>query len=491
MRSLGWMLLVGLAACDGGKDPADDTDLPADSDAVDDTDRPPDETDETDPATDDTDTRPDDTDATDDTDVADDTDVSGDDTDAGDTDDTDALVDTDDSDVLVDTDDSDVPVDTFTVLDVTIADIVSGTLRVGAHVALEDVSYIAPRAPGSAIVGEAPGGPGHFIEVLVAPGFGSRLEKELVVEGRVIQVPGPGGPKWAIDASAAPSFVQELQTWLVVPRTPADVASLQDPAARPELADVLVQVAPARVYDVLPGFDWTIGDDQQDVFVSGAQAWPGQMAYGDLFDEVIGVVTWRNGRYELVPRWPADFGAQATGQTAADQLAVGDVVLSEIMVQGTTGPGGVSCTAPATLGDYVEVVNTTGATIDLDGLYVYNLVVNDSFQLRRRFELAPGAREVIWTSTTPCYGLPVELALSQSLRFAFAAPWVGLFNSSTDLDLLWLNGFSTTPGVALELSESLLDPVDNDLPGSWCEASADIVAGSTDRGTPGAPNDCP
>ena len=52
-----------------------------------------------------------------------------------------------------------------------------------------------------------------------------------------------------------------------------------------------------------------------------------------------------------------------------------------------------------------------------------------------------------------------------------------------DIDLVDYSTWTVPTGASLELASDRLDAADNDLPGAWCPAQADL--GSGDLGTPG------
>jgi hypothetical protein len=498
MRSgVAWLSLVlTLGACsEGDGKPDDDTDVEDTDPVVDDTDPPIDDTDppDTDPVPDDTD--PGESDSPDDTDpVVDDTDPV--------VDDTDPPIETAETDISWDTvdtadtglaDDTDVVVtDTVFPELPTVAEVTGGAMPAGTLVEFEDLIMVALFPDNFAAFAVPGGGPGSGLIARVPPGQSSSdLERVARIRGEVFEVAGPGGPLWRVDTTAPRSLFQLSGVYLSPTPTVVDVPLIADAAQARVYEGALVRLDDARVWEEVGARDWEIGDATTRAYGSGQLYWPGAMTYGDVFDELNAVVRWDGAHMALYPRRAADVVGLAAFQTPADALSAGDVVISEWMVEGTTGVGGASCTGSASRGEYLELVNTTGATIDLDGLFVFDVSDNEFVQVRRSVELLPGERIVAWSSPTPCYGLGVDLSYGFSLRSGLNPPWAGLFNDLAPIDLVRLSGFAWTPGVALELSESSLDATANDAPGAWCDAGAAIVSGSADLGTPGGVNDCP
>jgi hypothetical protein len=496
---VGVVLAATLAACTEGKD--DDTDSVVDDtdSVVEDTDPVVDDTDGVD--TDPVDTDPVDTDPVDTDPIIDDTDPV--DTDPVDTDpvidDTDPPLETAETDPSWDTVDTAPAVDTDVVVTdtvfpelPTVAEVTGGAVPVGTLVEFEDLIMVAVFPDSFAAFTVPGGGPESGLIAKVPPGQSTTdLERVARLRGEVIEVPGPGGPLRRVDTTAPRSLFQLSGSYLSPSAALVTVPMMADVAQARLYEGAMVTLDDARVWDEVGARDWELGDATTRAYGSGQLYWPGAMTYGDVFDQLNAVVRWDGTRMALYPRRSADVVGLAAFQTPADFLAPGDVVISEWMVEGSAGVGGASCTAAGSRGEYLELANTTGSTIDIDGMYVFDVSDNEFVQIRRSVELLPGERVVAWASPTPCYGLGVDVTYGFTMRSGLNPPWAGLFNDFLAVDLVWLNGFSWTAGVALELGESSLDATANDLPGAWCDAGTPVVSGSTDLGTPGAVNDCP
>ncbi|MCC6406827.1 MAG: lamin tail domain-containing protein [Planctomycetes bacterium] len=170
-------------------------------------------------------------------------------------------------------------------------------------------------------------------------------------------------------------------------------------------------------------------------------------------------------------------------------LAAGDVIVTEVMKD----PAFVA----DSVGEWLELYNNSSQTLDLEGWTLRDdggeahTLVNGGAGL----VLGPGDFLVLGASTNTGVngGIPVAYA------------WSGFHLDDTDDELVLVApggleveriaystaGWPSTPGAALNLNPGLFDGFLNDLPGSWCDAQT-TIAGSTDKGTPGAPNTaCP
>lgn len=170
-------------------------------------------------------------------------------------------------------------------------------------------------------------------------------------------------------------------------------------------------------------------------------------------------------------------------------LAAGDVIVTEIMKD----PSFVG----DAVGEWIELHNNSSQVLDLEGWTLRDDGGEEHVLLDggAGLVIAPGAFLVLGASTDSGVngGVPVDYA------------WSGFQLDDTDDEIVLLapgglevdrvaystSGWPATPGVAANLNPGLFDGFLNDLPGSWCNAKA-TIAGSTDKGTPGAANTtCP
>lgn len=175
-----------------------------------------------------------------------------------------------------------------------------------------------------------------------------------------------------------------------------------------------------------------------------------------------------------------------TGLPGPDQLAINDLVITEIMVNPT------QCTDPR--GEYVEIVYQGSVRADLGGLVLAN-GVGTPITLAGPFEVNPGDRFVLYAAPrfqTPCYSFPVLSAgYDASLSFPQGGDILALRDSTgRELDRIDYAALGGIPqGSSLEYTGSL-DAAENDVAAAWC-AAIDLIPGATeDLGTPGAANTC-
>ena len=168
-------------------------------------------------------------------------------------------------------------------------------------------------------------------------------------------------------------------------------------------------------------------------------------------------------------------------------IGPGDLVITEIM----QNPAVVS----DSLGEWFEVLNTTGAAVDLTGLVIrddgtdaHTVVGTPQVLLGAGERLVFGANEDMDTNG----GVPVGYSYSG----------VTLDNTSDELELVagdvvvdrvaWDNGatFPKPSGASMSLDPGSEDALANDVGGNWCLGA--VAYGAGDKGTPGAANPaCP
>jgi hypothetical protein len=517
----GWAWLWVVASVGGctdskGDDPVDDTET--EDPAVDDTDtiETDVEPDDTDPVIDDTDTtpidtEPDDTDTTlVDTDTTPvDTDTTPVDTDTTPVDTDTTPVDTDTTPVDTDTtavDTDTTPVDTDTTpvdTDTTPVDTDTTPIDTAANVSVIEQIQRGRIPPGtfvefegpvvtatledSVFISEPDGDVYRAVHVFSGQPAASVLFIDAVVAiaGRVEEVSSPSGSLTRINTTVPGGYIAEILATNAPRGLDVSLDELVDPVSAEPYEGVLVHIRNPRVWESDGVSRLTIGDADGDLVVSTQEYYPGALNYGDRIGDLTGVLHWQNDRFELIPRRASDYQVILQLLNPADQLQEGDLVLTEWMVE----PTSAGCATPGTSGEYVEVLNTTGSTVDLDGLIIFNFDTNQQVVQRGRLEVASGARAVIFADGADnCYGLPGDTRLGwyQSLS-TFG---IGVFNPVVAVDAVVSFFWNLPTGASFELSESQLVHTANDVESAWCPASA-TIPGSTDLGTPGAVNSCP
>ncbi|HMV67652.1 MAG TPA: hypothetical protein PKA64_12440, partial [Myxococcota bacterium] len=366
----------------------------------------------------------------------------------------------------------------------------TGATPPGTNVTLDELVVTGVLRDG-VFVEQRGGGPYSGVFVLAAPQIAAALYIDAVValSGVVEEVPSAHGSLTRINVTGAGGYIADYLSTPSPPPGTVTVGDLADPASAEMWEGVLVRVRDARVWDAPSGGVFTIGDAARTARVSTAVYWPGDLVYGDRVGELWGVLHWQNDRFELLPRRAGDYQTLLTLQAAAEGLAEGELTVSEWMLQPSANASGDACT-PAS-GQYVEVANTSGRSIDLDGLLLYGFDSGTTWQLRRSTPLAAGDRATLFSAgSANCYGFNVP----DGYGFVSSVPsaGLGLFNHSLLIDAaLTVGALPGSSGAALELSESQLDAVHNDDAGAWCDASTTIGVTGGDRGTPGRPNACP
>ena len=178
----------------------------------------------------------------------------------------------------------------------------------------------------------------------------------------------------------------------------------------------------------------------------------------------------------------------------APDLLPGDLRITELF------PGGTGCLAG---NSYMEITNTSGLGVDLDGV---GIEITDSIRfIQRPVVLEPGGIALIAFGPFDCINPPrgpdVVIPSTQQDPFGVGEGGgvVRLVVASVTVDRYDYQRTSLTTGIALQRDpDAPFDPVDTDtdldtdppdpLIG-WCEAFVDFD-GAGNRGTPGEPNDC-
>ena len=175
-------------------------------------------------------------------------------------------------------------------------------------------------------------------------------------------------------------------------------------------------------------------------------------------------------------------GIDTTGYTLLDidDLAAGDLVIDEVMFWPDFGP---------TEAAWIEVYNTTGEDVYLDGLTIVNdytsATVWDTLVVSADDYVVFGGLEDITING----GVPVDHELSD---FFYGEVLMSLW-VSTDTTLVdeVLFGHETVEvwGASVSLDPELMDASSNDDMANWCESYT--AYGWGDMGTPGDDNECP
>ena len=177
-----------------------------------------------------------------------------------------------------------------------------------------------------------------------------------------------------------------------------------------------------------------------------------------------------------------DFGTPGSENDAcyhASELVYGDIIFTEIMPD----PFAVVDWR----GEWFEVYNTTGATIDLRGLELGSLrdsgdVITEQIYMRPEQYFLFGVN-----ASANNGGLAPDFVYSYGLLKQYGTDTLSLGVAGTEIDSVsWIIDDWEQTGYALGLSPVAFDANENDDIDLWCPASS--TYGQGDYGTPGAPN---
>jgi hypothetical protein len=172
--------------------------------------------------------------------------------------------------------------------------------------------------------------------------------------------------------------------------------------------------------------------------------------------------------------------------TSVSSLGEGDLVISEMMVN----PAAVR----AKNGEWLEIYNTTAASVDLQGLIVSG---RGSFTIEQSITVPAGGYAVLAVngSSGSNGGLPVvdyvysydDMELNNRTGIVTIGNGAGTIDSvSYSIEA----GFPAPWGATLNLDPGYVDTISNDESHRWCGATTEYGIG--DQGTPGSVNDsCP
>ncbi|MFM2160658.1 MAG: hypothetical protein RLZZ383_170, partial [Pseudomonadota bacterium] len=174
-----------------------------------------------------------------------------------------------------------------------------------------------------------------------------------------------------------------------------------------------------------------------------------------------------------------------------DQLRPGELVITEVMIDGT------DCGVNDRMA-YIEVLNTSANALALELLRVrvdgadelVDYIGNDD-------PVDPGEYAVLWRKATagPCYAAPdreyeyPRLVLGAKLIELVAQPLGGQAVVVDAVD--FRSGFTIPAGASLALDPVVVpSSAANDGASAWCVSGTRIPGASFDRGSPGSANDC-
>jgi hypothetical protein len=186
-----------------------------------------------------------------------------------------------------------------------------------------------------------------------------------------------------------------------------------------------------------------------------------------------------------------DLGTPGTANDSCalsiDDLTAGDLVITELMVD----PDAV----PDNAGEWMELYNATGDTIDLDGLQLFDTDVTTKgnlVTLSGLLMVEPGEYVVLgrYGEVGINGGVSMASTYGGTHTLGNASDELFLFNGTDVIDSVsWDNGntFPDPTGASMTLNPDRLDDVNNDDGANWCAGTS--VYGDGDLGTPGSAND--
>lgn len=163
----------------------------------------------------------------------------------------------------------------------------------------------------------------------------------------------------------------------------------------------------------------------------------------------------------------------------------GDIIITEVM----QNPNAVGDTS----GEYFELYNTTGATIDL-----LNWVIKDDVTASETHTI--GSSVVVPSGGYVVLGVNADTGTNGGVTVDYVYTTLNLGNSTDGIivesptavmidQVIWDNGatFPDPNGASMNLNPANLNATDNDTGANWCESTSAIGGG--DLGTPGSAND--
>ena len=205
---------------------------------------------------------------------------------------------------------------------------------------------------------------------------------------------------------------------------------------------------------------------------------------GDTFTSITGLLNYSYSAWKLEPTSAADYIGYTELPCPADlcveDLVAGDLVITEIM----KNPSAVSDTD----GEFFEVYNSSGGSVCLDGLQIWD-DGSDSTTVSSTLVIPADSYVVFGLSDDSSLngGVTVDVVYS-SVSMANGDDEIGLGDLSSPIDYVAYTDadFPDTAGTSMALDPSAIDAASNDDPANWCDSTS--VFGSGDYGTPGSEN---
>jgi Lamin Tail Domain/Bacterial Ig domain len=174
---------------------------------------------------------------------------------------------------------------------------------------------------------------------------------------------------------------------------------------------------------------------------------------------------------------------------AVVEAQVGDLVFNEIQVNPEV--------VDDIVGEWVELYNTSGGSIDLDG-YSFHDLDYDSYTLAGTVIVEPGAFVVLCASVDPLLngGIPCDAQFNRTQYGGSGSMALGNLGDEvvlsrpdgTVIDEVVYTSSWFAAAVAKGLDPEYLSADNNDDETNWCEQDT-VIASGGEPGTPGEPND--
>ncbi|MFH1464389.1 MAG: MopE-related protein [Pseudomonadota bacterium] len=306
---------------------------------------------------------------------------------------------------------------------------------------------------------------------------------ELLVRGAVAEY----NDLTEIAVATPSSDIITLSTGNTLPASnTVSTSTLADPSTAEPWEGCLVTVINPTVEDPDLGYgEWSI--DDAVVVDDMLYTWPDPLDVGGSFDSITGLLYYSYGTFKIEPRDAGDLVNYSAPLCAADacvdDLVAGDIVITEIMIN----PDYCADTA----GEWIEVYNASGGSVDLNGLQIVddggNIATVSGASVQASGSLAvlavgdSGTWGYVGFSPDGYYGSNV--ALGNNGDQLILQNGAGILDASP----AWLSG-TVGAGESWSLDPTAVDVTSNDDSANWCPATTAL--GSTgDYGTPGAGND--
>ncbi|MBT3220867.1 MAG: hypothetical protein HN348_17420, partial [Proteobacteria bacterium] len=250
----------------------------------------------------------------------------------------------------------------------------------------------------------------------------------------------------------------------------------------------LVEIQSVTVEDsVTSASEWIVTDGVNEITV-GDQLYDSTVSYLDTFTSITGALRYTSKEYKIEPRQASDLAGHTTGNTPADSLSAGDIIITELMVNPAYDSTLADCVDPNS--EYLEIYNTTGSSVSLQGLWIMDdndINSGGGSQLTQVLDLPANSYALGMYNGTNCYGINVDFSFD--LQMNNGGDRFRLQNSSGTIDEVdALTGWTFNSGVSLQLDSQNFTSTANDSVGNWCDSIGVIPNGTTDLGTPGQAN---